>query len=216
VLLGAVMPDSTLTAWKEFFDGAGAYFGQGTRPLILDSWKRSRAAGVAATPAKTLLCKVDARDLEHRIARNASLLAVAMPILAAFSQSFGDLNHVVYLTDREGIVLYSVGNATEMLIQGLVPGYDWSERTMGTNGAGTALATGQPVAVIGPEHYQLPFHGAICLGAPIRDVNERLIGAIDFSTRVDRANPAQLSDIIRIAQEIEAALASACAVIATP
>ena len=43
---------------------------------------------------------------------------------------------------------------------GVRPGHDWSEAAMGTNGAGTAIAAGQPVAVVGGEHYQQAFHGA--------------------------------------------------------
>ena len=49
----------------------------------------------------------------------------------------------------DGIVLLSRGNHQVMLLYGLCPGFDWSEKTMGTNGAGTALVTDSAVAVIG-------------------------------------------------------------------
>jgi len=202
------MTESVLKTWKAFVEGAGTYFGDGVRPLILDSWKRSRAAGLPAAPEKTLLSSVDNQDLQKRLARNSCLLAAAKPLLTAFSLSVGGVKHVVYLTDRDGIVLYSVGNAAEMRIQGLLPGYDWSERTMGTNGAGTALATGQPVAVIGPEHYQLPFHEAACLGAPVVDPEGEIVGAIDLSTHVSVANPSQLNDVIQVARQIALKMAA--------
>ena len=38
------------------------------------------------------------------------------------------------MTDADGIVLYSKGTDFLMMAYGLRPGFDWSERTMGTNG----------------------------------------------------------------------------------
>jgi transcriptional regulator of acetoin/glycerol metabolism len=114
---------------------------------------------------------------------------------------------VVYITDADGIVLHSVGNDATMRAYGLVPGFDWSECKMGTNGAGTALATGQPVAVIGSEHYRLPFREASCLASPIRSAAGEIIGAIDFSTHVADAKPEQLSAVVSLAHDIERELA---------
>jgi transcriptional regulator of acetoin/glycerol metabolism len=77
---------------------------------------------------------------------------------------------------------------------------------MGTNGAGTALATDSAVAVVGPDHYQLPFHEATCLAAPIHSRDGDLIGAVDFSTHVGDVDASQLVDIVALAQAIENAL----------
>jgi transcriptional regulator of acetoin/glycerol metabolism len=77
---------------------------------------------------------------------------------------------------------------------------------MGTNGAGTALAVNRPVAVIGPDHYSLPFHDATCLAAPLRKPTGELIGAIDLSTHVEDAELSHLSDVVKAASDIEEAL----------
>src|SRR5437868_10817298 len=178
----------------------------GVRPVILESWMRSRAAGVDPASHSVLLRRVDQSDLARRLNANQGLLAAAEPVLRDFSKSLGRLQHAIYLADRDGIVLFSTGTNQVMIAYGLMPGYDWSEATMGTNGAGTALATGQPVAVPGPDHYQLPFHSATCLAAPLHSPNRQLVGAIDLSTSAVDADPDQLRAVIDVARQIESSL----------
>jgi transcriptional regulator of acetoin/glycerol metabolism len=142
-------------------------------------------------------------ELECRLYKNQELVDAATPLITAFSLDKNAVQHVVYLTDRDGIVLLSRGNDQVMLVYGLCPGFDWSERTMGTNGAGTALATDSAVAVIGPDHYQLPFQEATCLAAPIHSSSGDLIGAVDFSTYVGDADASQLVHVVTLAKAIE-------------
>jgi len=192
-------------AWKKFVEAASSdpevAF---VRPLILDSWQRCRQSGLDPKLPTPILQRVS--DIDVRLAANSALIQAADRLLDDHSLSLGDIQHVVYLTDRDGVVLYSTGNATMMKIYGLLPGYDWSEATMGTNGAGTAIAARQPVAVMGPEHYQLPFHEATCLAAPILDRTGEVVGAIDLSTHVDAATPELFKDVARLASKISAAL----------
>jgi transcriptional regulator of acetoin/glycerol metabolism len=174
------------------------------RPYIAESWRRCRKRGVSqALDNYILLRRVDAAELERRLQVGSVLHAAATPLLRDFSEKMGAVEHVVYATDRDGIVLCSAGNDYNMLLYGLLPGFDWSENTMGTNGAGTALATGRPVAVIGPDHYQLPFREATCLGAPIRSPQGDIIGAVDFSTHVKDAHISHLALVVELARAIE-------------
>ena len=93
-----------------------------------------------------------------------------------------------------------------MLAYGLCPGFDRSEKTMGTNGAGTALATDSAVAVISPHHYQLPFEEATCLAAPLHSRTGDLIGAVDFSTHGGDVDVCQPVDVVTLSKAIEDAL----------
>jgi PAS domain S-box-containing protein len=138
---------------------------------------------------------------------NAEMLSVARPHVDWASRALSLTPHVVYVTDRDGIVLYAAGNQAQMQELGLVPGYDWSERTMGTNGAGTAIAANQPVAVSGPEHYCSPFHDCTCMGAPLHAPDGSVIGAIDVSTSVADSNPERLIFAAHIAYVIDGELA---------
>src|ERR1051326_3995264 len=178
------------------------------RPYILESWKRCSDRGVGQAPDNNIsLRKVEPSEFKVRLDGNQDLVDTAGPLLVGFSAALGTLRHVVYLTDRDGIVLFSVGDRDSMLVYGLIPGFDWSERTRGTNGAGTAIATNRPVAVIGPDHYQLPFRDATCLAAPIHSPKGELIGAVDLSTHVNDAEIFQLAQIVNLAKLIKNRLA---------
>jgi transcriptional regulator of acetoin/glycerol metabolism len=79
----------------------------------------------------------------------------------------------------------------------------WSEEAMGTNGAGTAVVSGNVVAVFGPEHYMRRSHGLTCLAAPIRDSLGAIVGAVDLSTQFLGWRPHQLVFVAYAAQMIE-------------
>jgi len=102
-------------------------------------------------------------------------------------------------------VLFSTGAYDNADAFGLTPGYDWSEQTMGTNGAGTAIAADRPVAVFGPEHISEPFRGFTCMGAPLHDAGQ-VCGAIDVSTSAEDAREERLAVMAYIAFVIDTEL----------
>jgi transcriptional regulator of acetoin/glycerol metabolism len=76
---------------------------------------------------------------------------------------------------------------------GICLGSNWSERHIGNNGVGTALALGEAVFVYGIEHYAASLHSAHCLGVPIR-VDGRIVGCLDVSvTTAEDADPAYMA-----------------------
>lgn len=169
--------------------------------VILGSWERSQQAGVH--PEVPAFHRIGPEELEARLCRNRALLALASPELGKLSSLLPRPN-AAYLTDPDGIVLHSVSSAPEMIeLYGLAPGFDWSEKTMGTNGAGTALATGEPVAVIGCEHYCAAWHDAACMAAPLRSLDGGLLGAVDITIPAGDARPLVLAEVVRTAAEIE-------------
>lgn len=180
------------------------------RSLIRDSWLRSLEAGVS--PEHAPLRRVSPEELQRRLTRNRQLLAAARPHLEWMAGAMGRVPHVVYLVDADGIVLESTGTDPEMMARfGLQRGYDWSEAAMGTNGAGTALATGRPVAVVGPEHYVREFRDATCTAAPIRGPGGEVIGAIDLSVGGVEGAPERLALVSHAAFSVERELVTRAA-----
>lgn len=175
----------------------------GPRAVILESWRRSRDAGVQ-TDGRVLLHRISLQELADRRSKNRVLLDTAIPMLDEFSNSKLPTKHVVYLADADGIILYSKGTDFMMQAYGLRPGFDWSEQVMGTNGAGTALACNAPVAVLGPEHWTLPFREASCMAAVIHNVAGLPLAAVDLSMNVSDSQADDLGDIIRLTGRIEA------------
>lgn len=174
-----------------------------TRPCIVESWQRSRNAGV--DPERPAFHRVSDADLAARLEVNRPLLDAAVPKLLEISSSLG-FPHVIYVTDADGIVLFSAPPDSPLVEQAhLAPGNDWSERRMGTNGAGTALAIGKATAILGCEHFCEAWHSFSCLAAPILS-HGRVVGAIDLSLAAEDAQPLHFASMARAAYDIEQAL----------
>jgi signal transduction histidine kinase len=148
--------------------------------IVFESWQRSAAAGVSPDLPVSFRSVPDA-ELRRRQAHNRRLIDVAVPHLRWLANAFAHRPRVAYLVDRDGIVLHAEGDEGAIIEFGLSPGFDWSESTMGTSGAGTALAAKRPVAIIGCDHWSSAWASATCLGAPIQNREGQTIGAIDLS-----------------------------------
>lgn len=177
---------------------------------ILASWQRSRSHQV--DPELPHFRRVPEDELQERLRANALLVELARPHLAWIRSSL-EHPHVIYLTDRDGIVLLSHATSDDQLERyGLTPGHDWSERQMGTNGAGTALVTGAPVAVVGCAHYCRLWHASTCLGAPLVLPGGEIVGAIDLSATVEDTVPGELKLVAHTAWALSRELAARRAV----
>jgi hypothetical protein len=179
-----------LEAWKQFI--AGQPLGSEPSKAILESWERCKAFEIET--ARAHLRRVPLTELTERIARAGALVAAAKKHLVWALASIEPVSPViVMLTDRDGIILHSVSNAPEaMAAFGLIPGYDWSERAMGTNGIGTAISLGAPIAVVGSEHYIETWHNNTCVGSPVRGPDGEICGAVDICTMATDGDPARL------------------------
>jgi len=148
---------------------------------IVESWSRCGEAGI--DPGNTPLRRISDDDLQRRLNRNRLLVEITAPHLKWLSASMAEIQQAVYIVDGDGIVLDSVtSDGTGACEVGLEPGFDWSERSMGTNGAGTALAANRPVAIVRHEHFSCMLDGWTCTAAPIHGPDGEVIGAIDMST----------------------------------
>jgi PAS domain S-box-containing protein len=115
------------------------------------------------------------------------------------------------LCDADGLVLRALtgpGLSDAVLeATNLFEGASWHERDIGCNGAGTALATGEPVILIGPEHFVEAYATWTCIGVPIADPSGRVVGAIDLSVPNEHTTAQTWGWTLSIARGIEAALA---------
>lgn len=171
------------------------------RPAVAQSWQRSEAARVDRNAAPSFR-RVAQDDLQRRLSANRVLLEISIPHLRWLSEWFGPRPHVAYVVDADGVVLHSEGDSTSIDLYHLSPGFDWSEAAMGTNGAGTALASGTPIAVVGCEHWAIAWKDATCLGAPILDGEGRPVGAIDISMEVQEGDAERLVVAAHVAYTI--------------
>ncbi len=167
--------------------------------LLMQSWQRSRSAGVDPSAARSVHdTNTDADSL---------LVRCAAPVLHELEADAEDLPLVIVLIDAEARVVQRLGGSrqlTRLLDRvDLAPGFDYAESTMGTNGIGTAFAAGQLVSVVGPEHYSENLHLFGCAGAPILDpATGRLAGVVDITTMSDMWNPLFKTVVKKAAKDI--------------
>jgi len=187
--------------WERFLEKLPA--SSPVRPAIAESWARCRAQDAGTASSTT---RVSDAELQSRRQAADVLMDIARTHLDWLSSSMPQIDHVAYIADRDGIVLYVVGDPQLAEDFDVQPGSDVSEKAAGTNGAGTALVVGRPFAVVGSEHYLNRLAHFTCTAAPIRDENE-IIGAINVSTSVLDATPERVVVVAHVANVIERELA---------
>ncbi len=176
------------------------------RATIVESWQRCLEAKLARD-GSVRFRQIPPEELERRLAGAKRLIAVAKDVMERLMARLPGSTNVAYIVDRDGVVLDSVGPRPQREQWGLLPGYDWNERVMGTNGAGTCLVTKRPVVIAGPEHFMNAFEDCTCTAAPIRGPDRKVTGALDVSSVVAEARPDRIELVTAAAEEIERLLA---------
>ncbi|MGW4794606.1 GAF domain-containing protein [Nonomuraea sp. NPDC004297] len=188
---------------------AGRAWPESPRHLIKASWRRSLDAGIDPDgKSAPLVCDPAAvRDI-----RKTHPLRPLLPLLAhTLSGSADETGHLMVVTDGDGRVLWREGNHSIMSRAdriGLATGHQWGEHHVGTNGIGTALATGLPVHVYSEEHLMRVLHVWSCSAAPITDPDSgRVIGCVDVSGTARNLHPATVALVAATAKLAETQLA---------
>jgi len=175
------------------------------RDVIRESWRRSAAAGVdpAVRSAPVRMSDAETRDrLEH------GPLALAPSVLSQLREEVqSDDEQIALLCDLDGTILWIDGDPRVLDRANdihLSLGAEWSERAVGTNAMGTALAVDHPVQVFAAEHFAEHVHPWTCAAAPLHDPETgEPIGVIDLSGGLTTAHPHSLALVAAAARMIE-------------
>jgi transcriptional regulator of acetoin/glycerol metabolism len=198
----------TMRAWERFLSGDASAMVPGANTVIA-SWMRSQELGINPSGrAAPLAARGDA--MEALRVRHADLLDAASDVFASAAELFGGSRSLMLLTNPEGIVLDTIGDH-QTLDDGqdihLMPGGDWREHTVGTNGIGTALATGRPAQVHAAEHFCEGIKAWTCAAAPIFEPGTgRVLGVVDISGPPATYQRNNLSLAVATARQIEMVL----------
>ncbi len=189
--------------WRAFVAGEEVDLGQ-LDPLVARSWLRCRAMGV--DPFASLPLCPAGEEMEAHWSRCEALVSIARPFMEDIFQFAGESDVVVYLTDQTLYVLDVVGDAELMRrieALGLGEGVYLREACVGTTAAAIAMQEGQPVQVVGPEHYCRQLHAFTGTAAPIYSPLGELIGVIGISTLEKLSHPHTISALMATARAIE-------------
>ncbi|MFT3666401.1 sigma-54-dependent Fis family transcriptional regulator [Piscinibacter sp.] len=153
-------------------------------PEILDSWVRCSRAGLDLASNRPIRV-VESADLARRREQAEVVRRLALAELETLTHQIAGSNFMLAFADPEGVLLDQYADnrfLTSGSASDLITGSLWAESLAGTNGLGTALATGRPVAVNGLEHYLFKYGDISCTAAPIRDAYGQVVGALDASS----------------------------------
>ena len=190
---------ATLVAREQFACTGSA--GTELPRLILESWSRSRLCGVPPD-------RREARFAGALTTSETRLAHTVAPVLEGVAGRLRGTDTAVLLSDRSARILRRwTGDermATLMDRVRAAEGFVLAEEQVGTNGVGTPLEAGEPVAVVGTAHYNEVFDEAACVGAPIRHpISRRVEGVISLTCRTADASPLQLAIVLGAVQEAE-------------
>ncbi|MGM9486642.1 sigma-54-dependent Fis family transcriptional regulator [Ideonella sp. YS5] len=164
---------------------AGAMPPGGEPPLdIMDSWARCMDVGLDCH-GHAPIAVVDGADLARRRERAELTRRLAQAELETLAQQIAGSNYLLAFADDDGVILdlfFDHRFSTSGADSPILPGSCWSEALCGTNGLGTALATAQPVAVTGLEHYFLHLRDLSCTASPVHDAHGAVVGVLDASS----------------------------------
>jgi hypothetical protein len=152
------------------------------RPVVARSWQRSLATGV--DPDRQV--QPDPAGLELARLRETHPLAPALPVIRRLLvDDAAGTGVVVAVTAADGTLLWVEGDREARRraeSMNFVPGADWSERGVGTNAPGTALALDAELQIRGDEHFARIVQPWSCTAVPVHDpATGSLIGAIDLT-----------------------------------
>ncbi len=183
------------------------------RSRLVASWRRSIDMHGLDPAQPHRPYRVEQRDLDTRLSRNAMLCATASARLDQLYSLVGQSGCAVVLTDAQGVILdqrCAAGEADTFRAWGLWQGHDWSEAAQGTNGIGTCLAERRSIIIHRDDHFLAKNISMSCMDAPIHDAEGQIIAALDVtSARADQTEGFSrliATMVAQSAQRIEAAL----------
>jgi transcriptional regulator of acetoin/glycerol metabolism len=200
---------ATSKAWERFVTGDSSPR-QTVHAPIIASWRRSADGGVnpGAREAPIVVVGNGFEDLRwrYRELRNA-----ATAIFTATQDLLTASGSMMLLTSADGVILDVAGN-TPTLDAGekihLMPGGDWREAAIGTNGIGMALTTRAPAHVHADEHFCEVVKYWTCAAAPVCEPGTgAILGVLDISGPPQTYHRNNLTLAVAAARQIEAVLA---------
>jgi sigma-54 dependent transcriptional regulator, acetoin dehydrogenase operon transcriptional activator AcoR len=173
-----VADDTRLALARERFLAAEPVEPGLVRDTIMASWRRCQEWHVAAG-------RIDLSNVRDP-GSGTPLARTALPVLQNLRESLQGEPVSVVLADRAGVVLsrQTAGYELDRHLDGiqLAPGFSCAEQSVGTNGIGTALESGQAAHVFGHEHYTGQLGDLAGAGAPIRHpISGQVIGAVGLT-----------------------------------
>lgn len=165
----------------------GELFRADAPPRLLASWRRSEDYGVPLEFVEPVFTGTDGIG--------SLFFECGSEVLQDLQETLAGEPVSVMLTDSDGVVLHRVTGDHQLQRDldavHLAPGFAYSEREVGTNGLGLAIADRSPTIVRADEHYAQSLRAFTCAAVPVLDpVTGRVEGSVNLTTLA--SSPADL------------------------
>lgn len=157
---------------------------------------------------KNSINKLNDKEIKVLLDKNRDLNKTSKPIMEMAEKMIKGSGFRIDLSDKDGYILKIIGDKKilkESEEVGVVIGSNRSETIVGTNSIGITLFTGEPVQIIGPEHYNVYPRYWTCSSAPIRNPSGNIIGVLNMSGKYHLLHKHTLGMVVGIANAIESA-----------
>jgi len=177
----------------------------GIREVIVESWKRSKDYGVNPY-SQDFPQSLSDEELKKRHKESSLLLKTAKPFMDSIYKIVQDTDFIIRLTDKDGFVLTHIGE--EKIVNmyfsiGADDGYNVKEEFVGTTAIGMTLITGEPIQVVGGEHYLREYHKLTSSACPIKDKSGTILGVLSITGSYKQVHPHTLGMVVAAAEAIE-------------
>ncbi|TKJ19544.1 helix-turn-helix domain-containing protein [Blastococcus sp. CCUG 61487] len=166
------------------------------------SWRRCVGDRVPVAPER----------IDYRVPQDVlpALCRAAAPVLNRIRDSLSDVPVALVLSDAHGRIVMRHAPRQQGVVMdraSAAEGFDYSERSVGTNGIGTALVERRTVLVRGPEHYNPLLEQLTCASTPVIDPGSgRVVGSFSLACSMREVHALMAVMAGDIGRQIEARL----------
>ncbi|SHK00003.1 sigma-54-dependent Fis family transcriptional regulator [Tepidibacter formicigenes] len=195
---------NSMKAWEKFTK-SGILDKNLVRDVIAQSWERSKKYGIDPFKENNNQ-KLKSNEFKFRYRKFMTLLKTAKPLMKSLYKIVEDNGLMIRLTDGEGYILEYMGNSNLLNEYGnlnIQKGSNVNENVIGTNAIALAMINGQPIQVLGGEHYCKQYHNWSSSACPIRDEKRKIIGVLSVTGPSEKIHPHTLGMVVAAAKSIE-------------
>ncbi|MGH4138151.1 sigma-54-dependent Fis family transcriptional regulator [Clostridium sp.] len=196
--------EDIIKKWQ-LFVSKGILKQNGLRDIISESWERSKLYGI--DPFKQdFPVELTEDDLKKKYKEFLPLLETAKSFMQTLYNLIQNSGFMIRLTDRDGYVLDHIGEDSLLRkhrFQILQDGYNIKEEVIGTNAIGLSLIYGEPIQVLGGEHYLHEYHNWTSSACPIKDEKGEILGVLSITGNNEFVHPHTLGMVVAAAKAIE-------------
>ncbi|MDD2047845.1 sigma-54-dependent Fis family transcriptional regulator [Pseudomonas putida] len=168
---------------------------------VVDSWVRSRAAGVQ--PSDRWQARPD-DDLQPLAGQDLQLASCVQPEIDRLWEHIGGASWALFCVNPDGVLVHA--RQAYDLLSPLAPlqvGRRLQEQDLGTTAPACTLAEDKPIILTGNQHYLNDFERFFCVSVPLRGLRGEVLGALDITGIGDRQAGAVLEQLNHAAMAVE-------------